>query len=159
MRYLVFLICLPSNLIIWPIILFCNLFWGTAVMWCDSGLWCMLKEDTWFSKNWAGITLGHGGFYGHHKIQSYLNSTVYHEKMHVIQHEAACLTSLVIGIIALLAGCNAFIFLLIWALGWGINYGAASVVGKIRGKKLYTGNIHELGAYALTYKYEKENVE
>lgn len=138
----------PWDLIIWLLILFIWLLWGTKLYWQD-GLWCVLKPESWpkrtWYKKWAGTTFGHGGFLSTEKYR-----VKFHENIHVEQYEVAMLQYFLLGFIFLIATKCWILSGCIWLSGSWFPYTTSALQAKLRGEALYRGNIFEESAYAQT---------
>lgn len=118
--FLIYLFTFPADIIVWFVVLFIWLLWGTKLEW-NEGLWCELKKNSWPARSWyrlkikgeyvklpekyysvhgewltwGGTCFGHGGFYGPGKAgeRGIDTRTEYHEHIHVEQTEVALLLS------------------------------------------------------------------
>lgn len=122
--------------------------------WQD-GLWCELREDSFFSRVWnyAGVTLGHGGIYNHGRSggPGVDTDTEQHELIHVEQYEVAMLVAFVAGQIIFWSRMDmvGLVFgAIFWVLGWYIVYGASMLQAWLRGETHYRGNVFEESAYS-----------
>lgn len=159
--WLTYLYTGPWDILMWLVVLFVRLAWGRKLHWQD-GLWCELKENswparTWFRK-WAGVTLGHAGFYNYQVSGGPGIDTrcEIHEHTHVEQYEAAMLgglfISVIILVVLLLMGqvpCWP-LHLGIWLLSSKVSYGASVAQAWIRGEDGYRGSHLEEAARAVT---------
>ena len=152
----------PWDVLMWLVVLFVRAMWGRRLHWQD-GLWCEFRKNswparTWFRK-WAGVTLGHGGFYnwqisGDPGIDT--NCEI-HEHIHVEQYEAAMLAGLVVSVIilvVLLLMGQAPLYPLhlgIWLLSSKVAYSASVVQAWMRGEPGYRGSHLEEAARSITY--------
>ena len=156
------LVCLPNDIMTWMVVLLIRALFGKKLH-LNNGLWCELREDSWFRKKfympWGGTTLGHGGFYNFDKtkgpgIDTYIE---FHEHIHVEQYEAGMLRSFIIGLLVFLGATlmgQLFIGLIlgwnIWAFGSIFTFGPNWLQALIRGEEAYMGSHHEEAAYAQT---------
>jgi len=165
LRFLIYIWCLPWDILAWLVILLMWSIWGTKLRWED-GLWFEFKRDSWPSRTWynpwAGTTFGHGGIlgYGHSGKKGIDTKTEKHEHIHVEQFEVVMLSHLLMALLFIFFteynGYSLFIFFTIWLSGGFLNYLIGGIVSLMRGKSFYTGNIKEMAAYAITDKEEKQ---
>ena len=151
----IWLVCLPSDIIVWLATLVVWALWGTKLHWCN-GLWCELKESSWpartWYKPWGGTTFGHGGFYndglsGEKGIDTYIE---FHENIHVEQYEAGMLRTFIIALAILIFTGNWILAGAIWISGGLLTFGPNWLTALLRGEPAYRGSHHEEAAYAQT---------
>lgn len=150
-KYITYILCLPSDLLGYLLTLFIWLFWGTNLHW-DEGLWCELKETSWFYrkfyKGWSGTTLGRGGFYAPGRKTCCKD----HEKFHVRQYTSSTL-GVVLAVVPLL-------FVSWWCIislffGYPIWIISGIIETWSKGLPIYRGDEDEIAAYALDELKEK----
>jgi len=152
-------LCLPWNLIIWPIWILMAKLWGENLHWEDGVLSFEFKEQswpmrTWFS-NWSGNAMGHATLYRPNPSAR----IKLHETVHVRQFEASMIKSFLLGCLFALLG-HFYIGLLIWCCGYLImgvgNYIHAWL--RLENPKIidiYRNTLHEQHAYAIDGSYGK----
>jgi hypothetical protein len=171
-RAILFVLCLPMNLIVgWPVILFVRAAWGANLRWelaPGSGglpaLTCDLKPDSWpartWYKNWGATTLGHAIFYApgirdHADDMKVLWATEQeHEHIHVEEFEGAMAAHALLGLLLFfsLVGVNPVAAVVcgfsVWILGWGVFVMGGWLAALLRGEPVYSGSAHEEAARA-----------
>lgn len=167
-RVLLFLLCLPFNLIVgWPVVLFIRAFWGANLCWeiaPTSGglpaLTCELLPDSWPSrswyKGWSATTLGHAIFYGTdesgHAVGGTWGAVQEHEHVHVEQYEGTMSGHAVLGLVLFLAlawvdlGAAFAVGLAVWFLGYLVFLVGGWLGALLRGEPVYRGSAHEEAA-------------
>ena len=150
-----YLFSFPADCVGWLTVLFLWACWGTKLRWQYGCLTCELKPGSWpmrtWYKGWAATCLGHAMFFAP-KIQFGPGAdtpTEVHELHHVRQTEAAMLGSFVVGLVALLGGCNLWVALAIWATGSLLMMLSSGVSAVLNGDHFYWGAHHEVAAYAV----------
>lgn len=166
-RAVLFLICLPMNLLVgWPIILFIRAAWGTGLRWeiaPGSGglpaLTCDLKGGSWpartWYKSWAATTFGHAIFYASGvRTDGTWSTEQDHEHRHVEQFEGAMGAHALLGLLLFFAlvgvspwpavACG----LSVWMLGWLTHLVGGWIAAILRGEPAYSGSAHEEAARA-----------
>ena len=165
-RFLVYMACLPLDILTLIVVLFCRVLWGEEIVidkvsghgpGTSPTIWCVFRSDSWpmrtWYKGWAGTTLGHGGIlapYAHGTDRWTL--TQWHENVHVEHVEAECLTGLILGAV-LLIWCPWWVSLLVWTfMTWLVNLGRWANAW-LRGEGAYRGAFHEKAARAISESY------
>ena len=152
-KILIYIYCLPRDIFHWLILLLFWSLWGENLRW-QRGLWFDFKKGSWpmrtWYKNWAGTTLGHGGWYSPNPKEP----TIYHESRHTKQSEAYflktiflflyfCIVFILSGnIILSMATAAIFDGLIPWIPNW--------IHAWLSNLPIYKGSIHEEAAYGLT---------
>lgn len=159
-KFIIYLYCLPVNILLWLLVLFMWWLWGENLRW-DNGIWFDLKRKSWFNRkfysNWAGTTFGHAGFFGGTPDPE----TIYHERIHILQYERRNLSNLLVlfyCVIAFfivdsiwMAAIISYLLngLVVWVPNW--------IHAWLSNKPIYRGSLHEEAAYGLTKLWELEN--
>lgn len=151
------------DLLSWLVILIIRYFAGGKRLAWVNGLWCEMKEGSWFSK--LGICFGHGGLLasGHMGEKGIDTRTEYHEHVHVEFFESSMLRGFISGILSfslfLIVGhfkMGLVSFLIFWQLGYFFGLGTDWLTALIRGEDVYWGASHEEAAHAQDDHF-KEN--
>jgi hypothetical protein len=157
---LVYLFCLPGDLICWVLVLVIWGLFGDKLVW-QNGLWVGVSKDSFWCKkagNITGGTMGHGGWYqldlmGDDGIDTKLE---YHEHVHVEQYEVVMFFVFVVlfGFVlnSVIRKQFSEIYLLVlayWALGGLLGSVSGWVIAILRGEEAYRGSHHEEAAYAI----------
>jgi len=165
--WLTLLWVLPAALVSWVVVLWCWLWWGTRLHWCE-GLWCEFKPTSWpmrtWYRRWGGTTFVWGGILAPGRageLGVIDTQTEIHEHIHLEQAEAAQLASFIYGLSVLLMWrtTEAAIYgLVIWVGGAAFIYCCTMLQAWFRGEEPYRGNHLEEAAYGLTRLRRKEKI-
>lgn len=166
-HWVLFLLCLPSNIVGWFGLFILWLFTGDKIYW-NNGLWITIGHKSWFGKLIKNINGGcacHGGWYKTELINGKSINTAleYHEHIHVEQFEAINVYTVLLFMVYTLFSLHfvflfkwIFVLLIFWSLCWWVFVGCTMLVAWLRGEDPYRGNILEESAYTQDDYYEED---
>ena len=156
-RSILYLACLPSDLVAWSLVLILWALWGTKLHWEKGVLVAEYKPESWpvrtWYKTWRGTTYGHAVMLH----PAHTDATIKHELVHVEQCEVTALFSLIWGSVfmahsrSLYGLCVVLAFLVANTFTYALM---AMLTAVLRGESAYWGSIQEEAAYAMV----KENL-
>lgn len=149
-RLVLHLLCLPTDLVAWLVVLVARLLWG-SVLWRAGGgvIATELRPGSWPSRwrpGWRATTLGHAVVFARGYGSN--GATWSHEEVHVRQYEAACVLGCALAALAALSGARWWVAVACLGTPWWA-YLAASAAAWLRGGRVYRDNINEVSARAI----------
>ena len=166
-HWLVYLYCLPTDIVAWLLVSILALITGGAWFW-RNGLWCSIPDSSWWCRSlangYAGGTLGHGGWLRADVVGNgcIATRTEFHEHIHVEQYEALMLFVAMLNLGWLLFVCftegfawNVLFFgLFVQTLGGMLGLCASWITAWLRGSSVYRGSVHEEDAYSREKEFK-----
>lgn len=152
-RGILYLVCFPSDILAWLIILFLRMMWGNRLYWEKGVLVTTFKAESWpvrtWYKNWGGTTFGHAIL-----LSPFASPTTFsHELVHVEQCEVTALFSILWVIVFLTHNTNLhnlITAICLMCLNTLIYALLAMLTAFLRGESAYRGSVQEEAAYSIT---------